>query len=73
MEKHEYHNGEITILWQPKLCVHAGICVKTLSKVYNPKGRPWIKAENATTQELIWSVEYKKIKKWRGRNFYRKG
>lgn len=52
MEKHEYQNGEITIVWQPKLCIHAGVCVRTLPKVYNPKARPWIKTENATTQEL---------------------
>lgn len=52
MEKHEYQNGEITIVWQPKLCIHAGVCVRTLPKVYDPKARPWIKSENATTQEL---------------------
>lgn len=52
MEKQEYKNGEITIIWQPKLCIHAGICVRTLSRVYNPKDRPWIKVEHATTQEL---------------------
>lgn len=49
----EYSNGEITILWKPDLCQHAGICVKTLPAVYNPKERPWIKSENATTEELI--------------------
>lgn len=48
----EYSNGEITIKWQPKLCQHAGICVKTLPKVYNPKAKPWIAIENATTEEL---------------------
>lgn len=48
----EYTNGEITILWQPKKCTHSGICVKTLPKVYNPKLRPWIKMDNATTEEL---------------------
>ena len=52
MEKQEYQNGEITIVWQPKLCIHAGVCVRTLPKVYDPKARPWIKSENATTQEL---------------------
>lgn len=52
MEKHEYQNEEITIVWQPKLCIHAGVCVRTLPKVYDPKARPWIKSENATTQEL---------------------
>lgn len=56
METHEYHNGEITILWKPKVCIHSGICVKTLPKVYDPKARPWIRIENATTQELLEQV-----------------
>lgn len=42
----EYSNGELTIVWQPELCRHAGICVKTLPNVYHPKERPWIKMEN---------------------------
>jgi uncharacterized Fe-S cluster protein YjdI len=53
MERKEYSNGEITIVWQPKLCIHSGVCVKTLPKVYNPQIRPWIKPENTTTEELI--------------------
>lgn len=53
MERKEYSNGEVTIVWQPKKCIHSGVCVKTLPKVYNPKERPWIKPENAATQELI--------------------
>ena len=27
-KKIEYTNGELTIVWQPELCQHAGICVK---------------------------------------------
>lgn len=56
MERKEYTNGEITIVWQPKLCIHSGVCVKTLPKVYNTKERPWIKPENTTTKELIGQV-----------------
>ena len=52
-KKIEYTNGELTIIWQPGLCQHAGVCVKRLPKVYNPKERPWVKIENATTAELI--------------------
>ncbi|VAW20902.1 hypothetical protein MNBD_BACTEROID01-1584 [hydrothermal vent metagenome] len=48
----EYTNGEITILWEPAKCIHAGECVKALPKVYDPKAKPWIKIENATTDEL---------------------
>ncbi len=52
METHEYEAGEITVLWKPKVCIHAGVCVKMLPQVYNPKERPWIKTENATSEEL---------------------
>ena len=48
----EYKNEDITILWQPEKCTHAGNCVKNLPKVYNPKERPWVKIENASTEEL---------------------
>lgn len=53
MTTKEYSNGEITILWQPEICTHSGVCVKTLPKVYNPKEKPWVKITNASTQELI--------------------
>lgn len=52
MENKEYSNKEITILWQPKKCSHSGVCVRTLPMVYNPKERPWLKIENATSEEL---------------------
>ena len=48
----KYSNGEITIIWKPKTCIHSGICVRTLPKVYNPKAVPWLLIENATTEEL---------------------
>ena len=53
MKTKEYTNGEITINWTPEKCIHAGVCVKTLPKVYHPKSQPWIQPENATTAELI--------------------
>ena len=48
----EYTNSEITVVWKPSKCVHSGVCVKTLPQVYDPKGKPWIKPENASTEEL---------------------
>ncbi|KNB61571.1 (4Fe-4S)-binding protein [Chryseobacterium sp. Hurlbut01] len=52
METHEYTNGEITVIWKPKKCIHTAICVKSLPQVYNPKEKPWLKPENATSAEL---------------------
>jgi len=53
----EYSNGEITILWKPKTCIHAAECVKRLPNVYKPKEKPWITIENATTEELIDQID----------------
>lgn len=47
-----YSNGELTIVWQPGKCIHSGVCVRTLPQVYNPKAKPWITIENATTEAL---------------------
>ncbi|TNE55002.1 MAG: (4Fe-4S)-binding protein [Bacteroidetes bacterium] len=51
--KKEYSNGEITIVWKPGLCQHAGECVKALPQVYKPKEQPWIQVDQASTEELI--------------------
>lgn len=48
----EYKKEEITIVWKPKLCTHAGICVKSLPNVYKPEEKPWIKVENASEDQL---------------------
>lgn len=56
-KKIEYKSDDLTIIWQPELCQHAGICVKTLPRVYNPQERPWVKIENATTEELVHQID----------------
>ena len=48
----EYTNGDLTVVWKPKKCIHAAECVNRLPNVYNPEEKPWIKAENATTTQL---------------------
>lgn len=53
----EYKTQDLTIFWQPDICQHAGVCTKTLPRVYNVKERPWVKPENATTEELIAQID----------------
>lgn len=57
MEKIEYEHPDLVVIWQPKLCRHTGICVKMLPKVYDPKGRPWLKPEMATKEELTKQID----------------
>ena len=53
----KYTNDEVTIVWKPAVCIHSAICFKGLSKVFNPQQRPWIKPEEANTQEIIDQVK----------------
>lgn len=48
----EYQRDNLTVIWKPTKCIHAGICVKTLPKVYNPKTTPWITCDNASVEAL---------------------
>ncbi|MDR0938955.1 MAG: (4Fe-4S)-binding protein [Mediterranea sp.] len=56
-KKIEYTNGELTIVWRPDLCFHAGVCVRSLPHVYRPRERPWVKMDNATTAELMAQID----------------
>lgn len=48
----KYSNGDLMIVWKPNICTHSGVCVRTLPNVYNPKAKPWLTIENASTVEL---------------------
>ena len=53
----EYSNGELTIVWKPRTCIHAATCVKMLPDVYKPKEKPWIQIENASTEQLMAQID----------------
>ncbi|MGD0766109.1 MAG: (4Fe-4S)-binding protein [Dehalococcoidia bacterium] len=53
----EYSNGEITIVWQPQLCMHAGECLAHLPDVFDPEKRPWVNPQGASTERIIAQIE----------------
>ncbi len=57
VEKHRYSNGEVTVVWQPKLCMHSGNCVRGLPSVFDNSQRPWVNIFGATTDEIINQVQ----------------
>ncbi|MCK9612550.1 MAG: SDR family NAD(P)-dependent oxidoreductase [Bacteroidales bacterium] len=52
-----YSNGEITIVWTPKLCTHVAYCFTELPEVFDISERPWINPLGATTKRIIQQVE----------------
>ena len=53
----EYSNGQVTIVWKPEICTHSGICARGLPKVFQPREKPWVKIDQATTDELVSQVK----------------
>ncbi|MEP7258707.1 MAG: (4Fe-4S)-binding protein [Flavitalea sp.] len=53
----KYTNGEVTIVWQPEICQHTGICFRGLPQVFDPRRRPWIEPLSATTEKIVAQVK----------------
>jgi uncharacterized Fe-S cluster protein YjdI len=52
----KYTNGEVTIVWQPDMCIHSKVCWNSatgLPTVFDPRAKPWIKPEGASTVKIV--------------------
>jgi uncharacterized Fe-S cluster protein YjdI len=48
----EYATEEIVVEWEPRLCFHSGNCSRLLPKVFDRDRRPWVKADEASADEI---------------------
>ena len=50
--KREYHNDQIVVRWEPKLCNHTGNCFRGLPEVFQPQNRPWGLVDAASADKI---------------------
>lgn len=53
----EFTNGEITVTFAPKKCIHAEKCAKELSEVFRTSVIPWIHLDGANTKRIIKQIK----------------
>ena len=55
--KKEYSNGDITVVWEPKKCIHSTICFNGLPQVFDPNKRPWVNIQGAASDNIVDQVK----------------
>jgi uncharacterized Fe-S cluster protein YjdI len=49
----QFTNGEITVTYEPKKCIHAEKCCSELAEVFRSSVIPWIDLDGAETEKII--------------------
>lgn len=53
----EYRNDKLTVRYDPKICIHAGDCVRGLPSVFDVAKKPWINVDGAEPEAIIEQVK----------------
>lgn len=51
-----YEGDEVTITFDPNLCIHSEECVHGLPAVFDPSRRRWIRPDAASADEVVAAV-----------------
>jgi uncharacterized Fe-S cluster protein YjdI len=57
MAAKDYARDGLTVHWDAEICMHSGVCVKTLPGVFNPKASPWIDVDGAEVDQIVAAVD----------------
>jgi len=48
----QYKKEDLTVYWDPKVCIHSGVCLRSLPAVFNLKKRPWIQVDSGDNESI---------------------
>ena len=52
-----FSNNDITVTFEPCVCIHAERCAKELSEVFRNSVIPWIDLDGASTEKIIKQIK----------------
>ena len=50
--KKKYTKKNLTVVWQPDLCIHSTLCFKGLPHVFNPANKPWVNMDLESVERI---------------------
>lgn len=51
-----YETEELTVYWEPSLCIHMANCIRTAPAVFDPNARPWVNVAAASAEAIAQAV-----------------
>lgn len=57
INSNRFSNGDITIIYEPSVCINSGRCAKELSDVFRTSVIPWIDLDGASAQKIMEQVK----------------
>lgn len=55
-ETRSYEDDRIRVVWDATLCIHTGICLQRLPRVFDVNARPWINLTGADAEQIAATV-----------------
>ncbi len=52
-----YPTPGITVTFDPNLCIHSAVCLKSLPAVFDTRRRPWIQVHAAAIEEVVAAID----------------
>jgi uncharacterized Fe-S cluster protein YjdI len=53
----EYKNDAIIVRFDPRVCIHSGVCVRGLRAVFDVGKRPWIMVDAASAEAIAEQIK----------------
>jgi uncharacterized Fe-S cluster protein YjdI len=52
-----YTEGDLTVTFDPRICIHSGNCVRGLFTVFDVSKRPWVNLKGADAERIAAQVK----------------